>query len=244
MQEYVRLPSRHMEFLIHTLDGHPVAFEPPDLPALPTTADAALVREAVAFLRRTSLPLNPKKQWPPGGLRSIQVKGRIPENHRAQPGKVLCLWGDAGWGALVRDGKYRDGHYADDLVNACAALVREWKPQPAPAWVTCIPSRHHASLVPDFARRLAAALHLRFDDVLDKIADRPPQKEMENWIQQARNVDGSLAVKMSPLPAGPLLLVDDMVDSGWTLTVAAHLLTSHGSGVVYPLALASTAHAE
>jgi ATP-dependent DNA helicase RecQ len=244
MQEYVRLQSRHMEFLIHALDDDPGAFEPPDLPALPTTADAALVREAVVFLRRTSLPLNPKKQWPPGGLPSIQVKGRIRENHRAQPGKVLCLWGDAGWGALVRDGKYRDGHYSDDLVNACAALVREWKPQPAPAWVTCIPSRHHASLVPDFARRLAAALHLRFDDVLDKIADRPPQKEMENWIQQARNVDGSLAVKMSPLPAGPILLVDDMVDSGWTLTVAAYLLTSHGGGVVYPLALASTAHAE
>lgn len=244
MQQYVRLPSGHMEFLIRALDGDPGAFQPPGLPALPTAADPALVREAVAFLRRTSLPLEPRKQWPPGGLHSLQVKGRIKDANRAQPGKVLCLWGDAGWGALVRDGKYRDEHYGDDLVNACAALVREWRPQPAPTWVTCIPSRHHVGLVPDFARRLATALHLRFDDVLEKIADRPPQKEMENWIQQARNIDGSLAVKASPLPADPVLLVDDMVDSGWTLTVAAYLLTSHGSGLVYPLALASTAHAE
>lgn len=244
MQEYVRLPSGHMEFLIRALDGSPGAFQPPNLPALPTAADPALTREAVAFLRRTSLPLEPRKQWPPGGLHALQVKGRIKEGNRAQPGKVLCLWGDAGWGALVRDGKYRDERYGDDLVNACAVLMREWKPDPAPTWVTCIPSRHHARLVPDFARRLAAALHLRFDDVLEKIADRPPQKEMENPIQQARNVDGSLAVTTSPLPAGPVLLVDDMVDSRWTLTVATYLLTSHGSGAVYPLALASTAHAE
>ena len=35
-----------------------------------------------------------------------------------------------------------------------------------------------------------------------------------------------------------ILLVDDMVDSGWTLTMAAVLLQRHGSGPVYPFALA------
>jgi ATP-dependent DNA helicase RecQ len=244
MQEYVSLTSGHMEFLIRALDGDRGAFQPPNLPPLPATADTTLVQEAVAFLRRTSLPLDPRRQWPLGGLPELGMKRKIPEAQWAQPGKVLCTWGDAGWGALVRDGKYRDRRFADDLVNACAALVRGWKPQPAPAWVTCIPSRQHADLVPDFTRRLAAALNLRFDDVLEKISDRPPQKEMQNSSQQAHNVHGSLAVKASPLPAGPVLLVDDMVDSGWTLTVAAYLLTSHGSGLVYPLALASTANAE
>ncbi len=48
----------------------------------------------------------------------------------------------------------------------------------------------------------------------------------------------------SNVPAGPVLLVDDMVDSKWTLTVTAFPLTSHGSGLVYPLALASTANAD
>ena len=61
---------------------------------------------------------------------------------------------------------------------------------------------------------------------------------MANGTQQARNVDGSLVVSQDPLPGGPVLLVDDMVDSRWTLTVAAWLLRSHGSGEVWPLALA------
>ena len=52
MQQYVGLTSHHMEFLIRALDGDPADFRPPDLPPLPTAPDAALVREAVAFLRR------------------------------------------------------------------------------------------------------------------------------------------------------------------------------------------------
>jgi len=65
-----------------------------------------------------------------------------------------------------------------------------------------------------------------------------------NGSQQARNIDGSLAVNVGTLPAGPVLLVDDMVDSRWTLTVAAWLLTANGGRLVYPLALALTANAE
>jgi len=129
-------------------------------------------------------------------------------------------------------------------VTACAVLLRQWSPQPPPAWVTCIPSRRHPNLVPDLASRLAAVLNLPFHAALEKTDERPEQKTMENSSQQARNIDGSLAVHRTALPAGPVLLVDDMVDSKWTLTIAAYLLTSHGSGPVYPLALASTAHAD
>ena len=178
-----------------------------------------------------------------GGLPQMGVTGRIAAEHQAQPGRVLCVWGDAGWGSLVRQGKSRDGRFADQLVEACAAMVRSWAPQPAPAWVTCIPSRRHPNLVPDFARRLAAALNLPFHAVLEKIDDRPAQKEMANSSQQARNVDGSLSIRGN-VPAGPVLLVDDTVDSRWTMTVAASVLTSNGSGPVYPLALASTANSD
>jgi ATP-dependent DNA helicase RecQ len=66
---------------------------------------------------------------------------------------------------------------------------------------------------------------------------------MGDSAQQARNVDGVFRVQ-GHVPPGPVILVDDMVDSKWTFTVAAYLLTSHGSGLVYPLALASTAHAD
>jgi ATP-dependent DNA helicase RecQ len=121
-------------------------------------------------------------------------------------------------------------------------MVREWNPQPAPAWATSIPSLRHPDLVPDFARRLAAALNLPFDAVMEKTDNRPEQKTMANSTQQARNIDGSLAVSAKVLRTTPLLLVDDMVDSRWTLTVAAWLLSSHGSGEVWPLALALTGH--
>lgn len=242
MRKYVALDSGHMAFLVAALDGDPETVGPPRLPPVPTKVEPKLVQEAVAFLRRTSLPIEPRRRWPAGGLPRYGVRGAIAEEHRASPGKTLCIWGDAGWGDLVRRGKYQDGRFADGLVNACADLVREWAPQPAPTWVTCVPSQKHGDLVPDFAVGLAACMGLSFRRSLDKVESRPEQKSMANSAQQARNVDGSLAVRLHPLPAGPVLLLDDMVDSRWTLTVAAWLLRSHGSGVVWPLALALTSH--
>ena len=242
MEDYVRLTSGHMEFLIRALDGDPGSIEPPALSPLPAIADPALVREAVAFLRRTSLPIEPRKRWPDGGLPSYKLKGNIPPVLQAQPGKALCIWRDAGWGGLAWQGKARDRRFADELVEACARLVREWDPQPAPAWVTCVPSLRYPDLVPDFARRLAAALQRPFHKVIEKIEERPEQRTMANSSQQARNIDGAYKICAKPLPAGPVLLVDDLVDSRWTLTIAAWLLQSHGSAEVFPLALALAGH--
>jgi ATP-dependent DNA helicase RecQ len=166
------------------------------------------------------------------------VRGVIPIEQRAQTGRALCIWGDAGWGIAVRDGKYRDRHFSDELVSACANLVRDWVPEPSPTWVTCIPSHRHPELVPSFAKRLAAALGLTFAPVLVEALERPEQKSMNNSTQQARNVDGSMTIGAEVLPTGPVLLVDDMVDSGWTLTFAAWLLRTRGSGEVFPLVLA------
>lgn len=237
MQTYVALSSGHMEFLIRSLDGNPSNITPPPMPPLPSGVDPTLVREAVEFLRRTNLPIDPRKQWPGGGLAQYAVKGKIEPAHQVQPGKALCVWGDAGWGALVRHGKYTARRFDDQLVTACVQLVRTWNPQPAPAWVTCVPSLRHPVLVRGFAERLAQALALPFWPVLVTTVARPEQKTMSNSTQQARNVDGSLAL-VGGLPAGPVLLVDDMVDSGWTLTVSAWLLRRGGSGAVWPLTLA------
>ena len=174
--------------------------------------------------------------------RNTTLAGIIAAEHRAEAGKALCIWGDAGWGGLVRVGKYRDGWFADELVDACVDLITRWDPRPVPQWVTCIPSRRHPNLIPDFAERLAFQLGLPIHRVLEKGEDRAEQKSMANSTQQARNVDGSFVVSVEPLLLGPVLLVDDMVDSRWTLTVAAWLLRSHGSGEVWPFALASTSH--
>lgn len=241
MQDYVSLPfGEHMGFLIRALDGDSSVVRPSALPALPIHANDEIVREAVAFLRRTSLPIEPRLQWPAGGMSLSRLKGKIPENLRAQPGKALCTWNDAGWGKLVKQGKYRDSHFADSLVDACVKMIGEWNPQPTPAWVSCVPSLRHPDLVPNFAQRLATALNLPFYQLLQKTDSRPEQKIMANSAQQARNVDGSLALNDQAVPHGPVLLVDDMVDSRWTLTVAAWLLRMGGSGEVWPLALSQT----
>ena len=104
-------------------------------------------------------------------------------------------------------------------------------------FVWALPSLRRPNLVPDFAERLATALSLPFRPLLVRTQERPEQKTMENSAQQARNVWGSIKVKEKP-PASPVLLVDDMVDSRWTFAVTAYLLRSHGSGEVWPLALA------
>lgn len=243
MQEYLKLPfGEHMGFLVQALDGDPNEVSFPLLLPLPITVEEALVQEAVAFLRRTSLPIEPRLQWPAGGMPQYRVKGKIPVNLQAGPGKTLCVWGDAGWGGLVRQGKYHDNCFSDILVTACVEMIQQWNPEPAPTWVTCVPSLRHPNLVPDFAKRLADALGLPFQLLLVKTNNRPEQKTMANSTQQARNIDGSLAVKEQRVPDGPVLLVDDMVDSRWTLTVSAWLLRTYGSGEVWPLALAQTGY--
>ncbi len=237
MQEYAGLESGHMEFLVRALDDDTAVYEPPDLPPLPTTVAPAIVREAVEFLRGRDLPIEPRKMWPAGGLLQYEIKGKIPEEHRANEGRALCVWRDAGWGKMVRRGKH--GKRLDDqLVDACVQLVERWKPRPTPGWVTCIPSRRHPHLVPDFAQRLARALGLPFHAVLEQTGERPEQKSMASSAQQALNVDGSLQVRGQPLPE-PVLLVDDIVGSRWTFTVTAWLLRRLGSGEVWPLAVSS-----
>jgi len=245
MQEYVSRPfGQHMGFLIDALDGDSSTVSPPSLPPLSEDLDQLLVREAEEFLCRTSLPIEPRKKWPAGGMPQYGIHTASTIPYQAQPGKALCVWGDAGWGGLVRQGKYHEGRFSDDLVAACVKMIHEWSPQPGPAWVTCVPSLRHPDLIPDFAQRLAAALDLPFHMVIAKTDARPEQKTMANSAQQARNIDGSLALNGQPIPPGPVLLVDDMVDSRWTLTVSAWLLRKSGSGAVWPMALSQTGHDE
>jgi ATP-dependent DNA helicase RecQ len=239
MEAYLSLQSGHMEFLIKALDGPAGAFKPPKLAPLPTSVDKATVLDAVNFLRRTRLPLEPRKKWPDGGMPTYGWKGNIKNSLQAQPGLALCYWQDAGWGVDVFVGKYKLERFSDELVYAFAKMVNESEFAGKAAWVTYIPSTKHPKQVPDLAKRLADLLKIPFVDSLKKIADRPEQKTMANSAQQARNVDGSLEV-IGKLPAGPVLLVDDMANSRWTFAVAAYLLLEAGSGPVYPVALART----
>ena len=239
MQEYVRLERGHMDFLIQALDGDSEDVEPPSLPEISENVVPQVEYAALDFLRRLDLPIEPRRRWPSlGGLQRYGVQGTIPAKRRAETGMALCQWGDGGWGRTVRAGKQQDGRFADELVHACALLADRWRPVPKPRWVTCIPSLRNPHLVTDFARRLAAVLGLPFLIVLAQTIPRAEQKSMANSAQQARNIDGSLAITRRPLSA-PVLLVDDVVGSRWTFTVAAWLLRQHGSGEVWPLALST-----
>jgi ATP-dependent DNA helicase RecQ len=118
-------------------------------------------------------------------------------------------------------------------------MVRQrWRPDPAPTWVTCVPSLTHPTLVPDFAQRMADGLGLPFVACVKKLRATEAQKLMRNSAHQARNLAGAFGVEPWPGLGGPVLLVDDMVDSGWTFTIVAALLREAGSGPVFPLALA------
>jgi ATP-dependent DNA helicase RecQ len=198
-----------------------------------------LAEEAALFLERLSLPIELKKQWPQGSAFEGE-HGRIPLEFRAEEGRALCKWGDAGFGDLVRAGK-REGRFNDRLVNAAAELIkRRWKPRPMPEWVTCVPSHRRANLVPEFARRLAACLGLPFVGCIRKARDTDLQKTRQNSFQQAANLENAFAVEESSVQPKPVLLVDDMVDSCWTLTVLAWKLRKAGAGAVFPFALADS----
>jgi ATP-dependent DNA helicase RecQ len=135
MQAYVDLPfGEHMAFLIEALDGDPSAVGPPTLPPLPGEAPDDLTREAASFLRHLRINIAPRKQWPSGGMPTYGLRGRIPSNRQAEPGKALCFWSDAGWAELVKRGKYDTGCFDPALVEGCLQLVQQWRPSPPPQW--------------------------------------------------------------------------------------------------------------
>ena len=202
-----------------------------------------LLAAAREHLRGFDLFVDPRKQWP-SGLAAFEPglpKGKIAENERPQTGRALSVVGDGGWGRLVASGRGEDERFADELVAAAAELIRDrWKPDPAPTWVTCVPSMTHPDLVPDFTKRLAEALGFPFHEVVRKVAENQPQAMMQNSAQQVRNVWDAFDVDSAgAVPQGPVLLVDDLADSKWTLTVVTRALRQTGSGPVHPFVLAT-----
>lgn len=244
MRDYMEHSDCLMAFLQAALDDPTPAAcgqcrncKPDDL--LNETYNDDLANRAGLFLRRSYQPLLPRKQWPASNMftQSPLSGYRIPQEQQAQEGRALSLWRDAGWGQVVAHGKYQTSRFSDELVTACVEMLQAWSPDPAPKWVTCIPSLNHPELVPDFAARLAGALGLPFVPCIEKARANRQQKEMENSFQQVKNLDGVFTITDQCLN-GECLLIDDMVDSGWTFTVASALLRQTGCSAVYPMALA------
>lgn len=240
MQDYANHEGCLMAYLLKALD------DPNPVPCgrcancqgkgFDATVEESLVMEAERFLKAGDVIIEPHQVWPVGF--SSGQKRHIPLSLQNELGRALCFYGDAGWGKLVSDGKYKVGYFSRDLVEAAAELIsKTWVPRPFPTWVTAIPSNRHLMLVPLFARQLAEKLGIPYHLVFLRKKDAPEQKTMQNSSMQAGNVLGTIGLA-STVPTGAVLLVDDIVDSGWTLTMAGYMLKSHGSGPVYPFTLA------
>ena len=117
--------------------------------------------------------------------------------------------------------------------------MERWLPVPFPEWVTYVPSLARPQLVADFAESLAQELGLPCSSVVFKARRNKPQKLMENSRFRSKNLDGVFEVRGEVL-GGPVLLIDDAVDSRWTFTVIAALLRQAGVEKVYPYAVVST----
>ena len=191
----------------------------------------AELADAQNYLRHGYLKIEPRrKNW---DNRNIAAAEQLME------GKALSKWKDGGFGDLVVRGKQIEHQFADELVDAVAAMISGWSISERPTWITCIPSTKSGDLVPNFARRLAVELKIPFLAAITKLRSTAPQKGMENSAHQGANVSGAFKI-VGDLPLGPVFLVDDLVDSRWTLTEVGRILRQHGSGNVYPVALAST----
>ncbi len=243
MQAYVRERGCLMHFIASALDdpapvercgrcknctGVESKFEP----------DGAMVGRAQQYLRHgKALTFEPRRRWT-SGLPGISKTTDIRVN---QAGLALCSYYDEGWGALVRFGRAEGVGYDQDLVDASIqALLNQWRTGLVrPQLIVPVPSLRRPALVEDFATRLAQGLSLRLVNALEQVRQHPAQAEMRNSFQQAANVIGNFAVTM-PLNGETILLVDDIADSKWTMTVLGDLLQRRGSGAVYPFVLAVT----
>ncbi len=197
-------------------------------PVLEVAIDPEVARAAVRFGRDRPQEIEPRKQWSRGG--------RIGAAFLAERGRALCRAGDAGWGEVVSR-ELAQGAISDEVVDAMIALVERWQPDPAPLWITFVPSTRRAECVESFAARVAERLGLPLCPVVARVSDREPQALMQNSAQQHSNVAGAFAID-GDVPTGPVLLLDDIIDSGWTMTEVAARLREAGADRVFPLAIA------
>ncbi len=194
--------------------------------------DADTIAAARQHLRTQTVVIEPRKMWPSGAAR----RGRIAADLRAEPGRALALAQDAAWLDEVTAALRADQPVTSELFDGLVQTLSRWGwPRGRPTWVTWIPSRTHATLLEDLAQRLAAVGRMQMIRPLQASGDGY-QRDAATNLESATGALRRLSTTGTVDP-GPALLLDDVVRSGFTMTVATVLLREAGSGPVYPLVL-------
>lgn len=264
MRDYAATTGCRMEFLRRQLDDEAAA----PCGRCDNCAGArftdAVSSEALDTARgelvRAGVDVEPRRMWPTGlAAVGVDLKGRIPVGEQASQGRALGRLSDIGWGNRLRPmltPQAPDGPVPDDVAKAVVGVLADWAKgpggwasgsadaQPRPAGVVTMSSHTRPQLIQSLGARIAEIGRL---PLLGSIEYAPgadtAHVPRSNSAQRLRALDGTLTVPSELAAAlqeagGPVLLVDDLTDSGWTLAVAARMLRRAGAKGVLPLVLA------
>ncbi|CAM00745.1 RecQ-like ATP-dependent DNA helicase [Saccharopolyspora erythraea NRRL 2338] len=210
--------------------------------------DEQAVEQAGERLRRPGVELSPRKMWPTGmGALGVPVSGKLRADELSGQGRAVGRLTDIGWGNRLREllsTSAPDQELPEDLFNACVQVLAAWDWAQRPVGVVALGSRSRPKLVRSLASRIAEIGRL---SLLGEVATNPatrPQRATNSAqrvaaLWQQFRVPEELAARLSALD-GPVLLMDDYADTGWTATIAGRLLREAGAPAVLPFALATT----
>ncbi len=209
-------------------------------------ASSAAARER---LLRPGVTIEPRRMWPTG-MKDLGVgaSGKIPATLTAEPGRALGRLTDIGWGSMLRALLAEDAPdepVTEPVVAAAIKVLAAWDWAQRPAGVVTLPSRRRPRLITSLGQRLAEVGRLPYLGAIAYAGDGPGPRR-HNSAQRLSSLWPAFEVPDDLRDAlgdagGPVLAVDDRVETGWTMTVAARLLREAGAPAVLPLVLAVTA---
>lgn len=200
--------------------------------------DDATAQATRQRLLRPGVEITPRKQWPSGLAKlGVPLSGRIGDG--PAPGRVIGRLTDLGWGARLRavlDAP--DDEVSDDVVRAAVDVLAAWEWQTRPVAVLAMDSVARPRLIGSLAGRLAELGRLENLGTLRYRPDRRPVAAANSAYRVAALNDSWETPDLSAV-GGPVLLVDDVTDTGWTLTMAARVVRDGGAPAVLPFAAAA-----
>ncbi|MDR7300964.1 RecQ family ATP-dependent DNA helicase [Haloactinomyces albus] len=204
-------------------------------------------QQAEDRLRRPGVELSPRKMWPSGmAALGVSLSGRIPATEQTEQGRAVGRLTDIGWGNRLREllsASASDQELPEDLFQACVQVLAGWEWEQRPVGVLALGSHTRPTLVHSLAARIASVGRL---PLLGEITPEPTAtspRRGTNSAQRVATLWQRFRVPEQPdLSAldGPVLLLDDYADTGWTITVAGRLLRQAGAPAVLPCTLATT----